>query len=261
MKYIIFIEGVSGVGKSTMVTALSEKLRNLDYSVSCHLEGEPNSPLDLCWAAYLTKVEFESFLITYPKFADELSKNLIYEGDYILLRYQIGRNALYSTELHNELHKHEFCYNPTNIAPLSKFTEVFLNLWQQFTESDEVKCDFGIFDASLVSHMTNDLVRNYNASVDEMVKHLESLLRVIQHLNPIVFYLSSQNVEERLINARKSRGQTPPTNENIKFWERRKQIDLPVLSKLSVESHIMDISNDKWNLVIPEIVSRVTIAT
>lgn len=258
MKNIVFIEGVSGVGKSTTACTLSEKLRNLGYSVKCHIEGDPDSPLDLCWTAYLTMPEYENLLILYPTFVDELSKNIIFQGDYILLRYKARQTQLYSQELHDELRKHEFCYNPDNIVPLSKFTEVFLNLWQRFAKSDENKCDYAIFDASLVSHMTNDLVRNYNSSEIEIVQHLEILLQAIYPLNPIIFYLSSENVCERLIEARQSRGQTPPTNEQINFWEKRKQIDLPVLSKLSVETHIMDISNDNWNVAVSEILSRFT---
>jgi len=63
MKNIIFIEGVSGVGKSTTVTLLSKKLRDTGYLVSRHLEGDPDSPLDLCWASYLTKSEYDTLLI------------------------------------------------------------------------------------------------------------------------------------------------------------------------------------------------------
>lgn len=258
MKNLIFIEGASGVGKSTMAAALCEKLCDLGYTASCHLEGDSDSPLDLCWAAYLTITEYKTFLNNYPLFADELVRNVIYQGDYVLLRYQVGRTNLYSPKLHDELHKREFCYNPTNTVPLSKFTEVFLNLWTRFVESEETKQDFAIFDTSLVSHMTNDLVRNYNASEDELITHLGILLKTILSLNPIVFYFSSQNVGVRLIEARKNRGQPPPTDEQILFWEKRKQKDLPVLSKLSVESHILDISNDKWDSALNTILLRIT---
>lgn len=258
MKNIIFIEGVSGVGKSTTVSALGGKLRNLGYSVSCHFEGDPDSPLDLCWTAYLTIPEYETLIASYPEYANEFLSNIIFQGEYILLRYQVGRKKLYSQCIHDELHKLEFCYNPTNIVPLSKFTEVFLNLWNRFAESDEVKMDYVIFDASLVSHMTNDLVRNYNAAENEMVRHLEVLLETVKQLNPIVFYLSSQDVAKRLIKARQCREQTPPTGEQIKFWEKRKQMDSSVLSRLLIESHIKDISQDNWNSVIDEIVSHVT---
>ena len=222
MENIIFIEGVSGAGKSTTVYELSERLHNLGYAVRYHVEGDPYSPLDLCWAAYLTVPEYEGILTSYPMFADELSKNIIFESDYILLRYQIGRIGLYSKELNNELHKREFCYNSIDCVSLEEFTKVFSDIWQRFATNDEDKCDYMILDASLVSHMTNDLVRNYNASENEIVKHLEILLQIISRLNPIIFYLSSADVCERLIKARKSRGQTPPTNEQIRFWERRK---------------------------------------
>jgi len=239
MKNIIFLEGVSGVGKSTTVSMLNEKLQSLGYNVSCHFEGDPDGPLDLCWAAYLTISEYEKIFHSYPEFTKELSENIIFYGEYVLLRYQVaqshlGRTKLYSPELYEILRKKEFCYNPTNIASLSKFTEVFANLWERFAKGSEVEMDYVIFDASLVSHMTSDMIRNYNASIDETIKHLEVLLETIKQFNPIVFYLSSQNVGERLKDAIKSRGQTPPSDEQIGFWERRKQLDIPILSRLSV---------------------------
>lgn len=217
MKNIIFIEGVSGVGKSTTVYNLGKELRRLGYSVNCHVERDPYSPLDLCGAAYLTMPEYEKLLVENPTFANELSRNIIYKDDYVLLRYQFERTPLYSPELHGELHKREFCYNPTNTSPISKFTEVFTNLWKQFANSEDTKNDFAIFDASLVGHITNDLTRNYNATKDELVDHMETLLQIIRLINPIVFYLSSNNVVERLIKARSSRRETPPDDGRIEF--------------------------------------------
>lgn len=257
MKNIIFIEGVSGVGKSTTVHKLSEKLRSLGYSTISHVEGDSDSPLDLCWVSYLDRLEYENLLMSYPMFSDELSKNVIYEGEYILLRYQIERTPLFSQELHEKLNKREFCYNPANnIVPLSKFTEVFVNLWKQFAQSDVIKYDYAVFDASLVAHMTNDLIRNHNASKSELVNHIEKLLKAIHNLNPVIFYLSSEDVRERLIKARQSRGQTYPDDERIKFWEKRKQMDLSVIPDISVKTHMIDIKNDNWNLVVSEIVEQ-----
>lgn len=214
-----------------------------------------NSSLDLCWIAYLTQQEYDNLLKQYSEYADELSKNIIYKGEYILVRYRIGEKGLYSDELKNELHKREFCYNPTKVAPLSKFTEVFTNLWRRFANSDLSEYDYMIFDASLVSHMTSDLLRNYNASENEMALHLRTLLKIIYPLNLIVFYLSSDNVRERLNNARISRNQSAFTDEKIAFWEKRKQMDLSILPKLEVETHIMDISNENWSNAINVIVT------
>lgn len=115
-----------------------------------------------------------------------------------------------------------------------------------------------IFDASLVSHMTNDLIRNYNATEDEMILHMETLIKIIRPLNPVVFYLSSDNVRKRVIEARQSRGQASLSEEKIKFWEKRKQLDFSILPKLSVRTHIMNISDGKWNCVISDIISNIT---
>lgn len=245
------------MGKSTTVTLLSKKLRMLGYSVSEHFEGDSDSPLDLCWTAYLTKKEYDNILVLYPAFADKLSENIIYQGEYILLRYQVGRKGLYSPELNRELHKKEFCYNPTNNVPLSKFTEVFLSLWKRYVNSDEIKYDYAIFDASL-SHITNDLMRNYNSSKDEITEHLEMLLETIRLLDPVIFYLSSENVSGRLKKARQSRKQTPLSNDQISFWKKRKNIDMSILPRLLLNSYIMDISNENWDLVISEIVLLLT---
>ena len=247
MKKIVFIEGVSGVGKSTTVQILSEKLRNNGYSVKYHLEGDPDSPLDLCWAAYLTIPEYEELILKYPSYADEFTANTIYKSNYILLRYQVRQDILYSQEIRDELHKREFCYNPANKVPLTRFTEVFSDLWKYYADNIENDCDYEIFDASLVSHMTSDMVRNYNASDAELIYHLETLIKSINHLRPVIFYLSSDNVLERLINARISRGQIPLSEDKIQFWETRKEKDLSVLPNLSIESHIIDISNESWD--------------
>lgn len=111
-----------------------------------------------------------------------------------------------------------------------------------------------IFDASFISHMTNDMVRNYNALEDEILNHLEGLLLIVRKLNPIVFYLSSKDVGHRLVMARQSRRQSPPSDEQIAFWKERKQKDINALSKLSVESYIKNISDNNWDSVIDEIV-------
>ena len=84
MKNIIFIEGVTGVGKSTTVNKLGDELRNRGYTVRCHNEGDPDNPLHLCWAAYLEIREYEHLLLKYPLFVKELSENIIYRGEYIL---------------------------------------------------------------------------------------------------------------------------------------------------------------------------------
>lgn len=258
MKNLIFIEGISGVGKSTTTTELYKKLNSLGYTVSCHLEGDANSPLDLFGVAYLTKTEYEKLLFSYPAFGDEISKNSIIGSYYALVRYKTTQKKFYSPELYEHLKDCEFCLNPVYPVPLLTFTEVFSDLWRRFTENKQTKTDYIIFDGSFLHHQINDLIRNYNASEDEIIEHLIKLTKIVRELNPTIFYLSSQDAGERLARVWDSRGKTAPTKENIALWQNRKDMDLIILKKLRTESYILDITNDNWDTVIDAILMRVT---
>lgn len=195
MNRIIFIEGVSGVGKTTTATLLHEKLRNMGYDVVCHLEGASDNPLD-------------PFNGKYPP-----------------------------------------------MMPLAEFTETYLNCWRKFTKIQHEK--FFIFDGTLLHHQINGLIRNYNASNEAVEVHLTVLFHVIQHLNPIIFYLSSHDVTQRLEHARESRGQSIPDKEQILYWKNRKDVDLYVLDKLPFESHILFVDGG-WDTCLDMMTACIT---
>ena len=53
----IFIEGIQGMGKSTLLNAISNAIPELHV---CR-EGD-YSPIDLAWCAWMTKAEYEQML-------------------------------------------------------------------------------------------------------------------------------------------------------------------------------------------------------
>jgi len=115
-----------------------------------------------------------------------------------------------------------------------------------------------IVDGTLFHHQINDLIREYGASDEVIANYLTNLLSVIRRLDPVIFYLSSSNVGQRLVQARKSRKQSTPTSERIKFWENRKRVDLFVLEKLPIKSHILDVDNG-WDLIPKTIAQYITV--
>ena len=95
MKRIVFIEGVSGVGKSTMTALLCEKLRDMGYKADCYLEGSHDNPLDPFNGTYPPPMPLSVFHETYERcwcaFAESSSVNdaiLILDGT--LLHHQIN---------------------------------------------------------------------------------------------------------------------------------------------------------------------------
>jgi len=180
MSRIIFIEGVSGVGKTTTATLLSKKLQGMGYKADCYLEGDNSNPLDPFNGTYPPKISMTDFFATYKQ------------------------------------------------------------CWQSFMGND-LDRDFVILDGTLLHYQINDLIRGYSASDVVIVEHLSDLLSIIEPLTPILFYLSSHNVSERLIQARISRKQSAPSVSSIAFWENRKRIDLLALERLPIETHIIDV--------------------
>ena len=195
MNSIIFIEGVSGVGKTSTTAQLSVKLRDMGYKVSCYLEGANDNPLD-------------PFGGTYPP-----------------------------------------------VMPISEFAETYLRCWQNFSEA-KFENDFMIVDGTLLHHQINDLLREYNAPDEIIANQLSNLINVIRQLNPIIFYLSASDVGQRLAQAQKSRKQSVPTDEQIARWENRKIVDLYVLDRLPVESHILCVDNG-WSAILKTMIEYI----
>lgn len=188
MNNLIFIEGVSGAGKSTIVTSLCKRLHESSYTTVCHLEGEIISPVDSFWFAYLTKPDYEKIQLAYPDFVHELSKNSIIFDEYVLVRYQDFNRRYYSQELYKYLKVRKYCHNSLNPLLLDLYPQIFSDMWRRFAESAQTMQDIVILDGSFLHHQINDLIRNHNAVEDEIVRQLTELLRSIRSLNPIVFY-------------------------------------------------------------------------
>ena len=197
MNKVIFIEGVSGVGKTTTTMLLSKKLQNLGYKVDCHLEGDGNNPLDPFNGTYPPKI------------------------------------------------------------PIANYFETHKQCWQAFIENKFNK-DFMIVDGTLLHHQINDLIREYSASDIAIANYLSKLISIIRPLNPALFYFSSDNVSERLIQARISRKQSAPTTDKIAFWENRKKIDLFVLKNLPIKVHIINVDSG-WDSIPQVIMEHITV--
>lgn len=254
MKKLVFIEGVSGVGKTTTAVKLCDALLTRGYSTICHLEGDADNPVDFFNCSYLTKTEFLHLLQDYPSDRYTLINNSIQEADYILVRYGDRNTAYFAPPLFNVLKSHEGFYKPVDPININEYTQVFTDCWQRFLRQDQSNVDFAIFDGSFLYHRTNDLIQNYNATVEMIAAHLKALLSAMSPYKPLIFYLSSKDVGAQIIQARESRGQTTATDAQINFEVERKRRQVQVLRLLPVQACIIDIS-DGWEKVIDETMS------
>ena len=59
MARLIFLEGISGVGKSTMARSLCDDLQSKGLSAKAYVEFDYTNPIDFYCVAYYTSEEYE----------------------------------------------------------------------------------------------------------------------------------------------------------------------------------------------------------
>ena len=192
---LIFVEGVSGVGKTTMVWKLCEKLRDNGFFANCFLEFDFANPIDFYCTAYFSQDEYVDLLDNHNEFADDIQNNTIVADDIRLVRYCNWETPLFPEPLLGVFRKHEFCWKPSNLVPISEFTRVYKSVWEQFVQKESKSPDYLLFDGSLFHHPINDMTRNYSASLDQIIHHINTLIEAVNQLRPRVIYLSSKNVD------------------------------------------------------------------
>jgi len=243
MTRIIFIEGVSGVGKSTMTANISALLRAQGFHVQEYLEFDASNPIDFYSTAYIEKEEFEKLCAKHEDSAVNLRSNAVDAGSAMLVRYCNGSTPLFQGELQRELEQCEFCYKPQKPVPIEAYTEVYRNVWRRFAANIGSEYDYIIFDGSCLHHPINDLMRNYGVDGETALNHVSTLLNALGSLQRKIFYMYTSDIPERLAKARAARGQTVPTDAQTDFWKRRNHNDVYVIERLGEECCMVDISN------------------
>ena len=257
MMKLIFVEGVSGVGKTTTTQKLCDKLRGIGLSAECYREFDFPNPIDFYSTAYLKQDEYDEMLAEYNEFSESIKNNTVIADDVRLVRYCNQKKPLFSEPLLAKLRYREFCWNPANLIPLSEYSRVYNLVWEQFVQNTSNQLDYLLFDGSLIHHPINDMTRNYNATSEQITCHLNTLIETIDSFRPQIIYLSSDNIAERLRKARISRKETPPSDEQIRFWEKRKVLDLAVMQRLSIPYDLYDISHEIWDSEIDVMMKQI----
>ena len=258
MTRLIFMEGVSGVGKTTMTRMLAEELTAEGYSVRAYLEFDFTNPIDFYCTAYMTQEEYTALCRGYPEEADAIRKYTIHAGEAELVRYFDADTPLFPEPLLTVLRGYEFCYHPKRLVPLSAFTAAYAQVWLDFAAGIDGTYDYILFDGSLLHHPINDMMRNYGCDGEMALGHVSVLLDALGERERMIFYLEPEDIGMQLAQAHRDRGQNPPDEKQIAFWKKRNANDRYVLDRIREDCTVFPVTRQGWDAVRAQIRYRLT---
>jgi len=178
----IFVEGIQGSGKSTLVNNISKLKQELHI---CR-EGD-YSPVELAWCAYMSKEEYESVLEKYRLIKDEIIKNTVHEqGRYIVSYTKIITDI---PGFHKYLENYEVYNGRKSLAELK---EIILTRFKNFKEEGY------LFECSFFQNITEDLMLFHTLSDEEIMAFYRELYETVDKENFLMLYLYADNLEDNI---------------------------------------------------------------
>lgn len=185
----IFVEGIQGSGKSTLVNNISK------WNSKLHVCREGDySPIDLAWCALMTEEEYEVILEKYNSIQDEIMKNTIKEQEKYIVTYTKIITDI--PGFYEDLERYEI-YNGRKT--LTELTEIILTRFQNFTDTGY------LFECALFQNITEDLILFHMLGDEEIMAFYRQLFQYIDRKNLLLFYLYSEALEENIRVIRKER--------------------------------------------------------
>ena len=194
----IFIEGIQGTGKTTLLRLLGQQLP--DYHV--YWEGD-YCPVELAWCTYMTKAEYQQALADFPDLIDEIKKRTTVEGDRYIIEYT--RILAERRDFYEYMERLEI-YNGRR--PLEEFKQILLTRYTKFEGSGNV------FECSFFQNTMEELLLYYDMSEQDIVAFYEELFAPLKDKDFVMVYLYSEQIEENILQIKKERSD----NDGNEMW-------------------------------------------
>lgn len=270
---LIMIEGIPGSGKTTCARNLEAYLKEEGINVRLFTEGDVH-PVDMAWQAYLSKEEYKNLLKQYPEHESSIRAwTKVNENDVTIAYTKLDFNPN-QNELMNFLEAHEVYDGRVS---LETFEKLHLKRWGSFMLPKE---QVAIFECAYLQNNIGELMGIYAKPKRYIYDYLERLIMQVEHLNPLLIYLTQPSVEEtigRVAKERKSpdksrwedwidivirfvedsaygkKYQLRGVEGMIEFYKRRRALELEVIEKLPIKCIKLENPNYDWDTLNKQI--------
>ena len=185
----IFIEGIQGTGKTTLLRLLGQRLPG--YKV--FWEGD-YSPVELAWCSYMTEAEYQQALEKFSDLKEEFAKWTTKEGEHFVVQYT--RIMAERREFYEYMESYEI-YNARR--SLAEWKKILLKRYGAF------KGEGNIFECSFFQNTVEELLLYYDMSEQEILDFYRELFEALREKNFVLVYLYSDEIEENVQQIKKER--------------------------------------------------------
>lgn len=185
----IFVEGIQGSGKTTLVNNISKSHPDLHI---CR-EGD-YSPVELAWCTWMSKQEYDAVLKKYSPIKEEIEKHTVKEREHYIISYTKILTDI--PGFHKDLEQYEI-YNGRKTLPELK--EIILTRFQNFKEAGH------LFECSFFQNIMEDLILFHVLSDEEIINFYRDLFQVMNIGKFLLLYLYAENLEDNIRVIKKER--------------------------------------------------------
>ena len=185
----IFVEGLQGMGKSTLLRKLADRFP--DYHI--YAEGDL-CPVELAWCSYMTKEEYIAVLKKYPDIEDEIRNRTKEENGHYVVAYT--RIITDYPGFHKYMEGFEIYNGRRNFE---EFKSIIFERLERF------KGDKCLFECAFLQNIVEDLILFHQVDDDAIIDFYKGLFSKVDKDNFLLLYLDSDAVEENVLKIKKER--------------------------------------------------------
>lgn len=249
---LYIIEGLPCSGKSTTSAFVAEELRKT-HVVHFVDEGTGNHPADYEFHSFLGENELLSF-------SEAERQDIISAAEKTACGYAVSLSS-FSGELFDRLLK----YKVYDFLPWETEYPVMLEKWRGFIDGAEKDAVY-VFNCVLLQNPMCETMMRFGFPVSVSKDYIEKIADIIKPLQPVVIYLRNSDIRAAVEKAAKERDgwldgvinyhvsgafgrsiNAQGLDGYIRCLEERQKRELEILSRLDVESVIIEEPQRDWD--------------
>ncbi|AOY16330.1 hypothetical protein BGI23_14215 [Bacillus sp. ABP14] len=200
---LIIVEGLPGFGKSTTAKLINEILNQNKIEVELFLEGNLNHPADYDGVSCFNKFEFDRLVSNSGDFKEVLLKRVLKKGSNYLLPYRKIKNE-FGDQLSDEL-CNDISRNDIYELPFDKNVELITDKWHDFAEIALEDDKVYIFECCFIQNPLTIGMIKYGEQKEKIINYVMKVAKIIENLNPMLFYVEQDDLEFSFRKALKER--------------------------------------------------------